>query len=285
MRNRNKIVMIIVSILLCLTLISTSLVSSVFAKYTKTATGKLEQVSLKKFGVEVKITPDTASLEAAGATVEIEDGNTSYTVTISNLQMVPGDAFYDALKVEVTGNPNFEAKFRMTCQIGEEDGNGNNSYDTNYTLPGEATGLGDYATVFMPLAFTCRTKTKSRTDVCGAWHNREADYIEETIIRNTAKQLGAEYPYDNDDYYFEETRDYYDGENFFFEDTFAKGVLIDGEINEFYMGFNLPITKSRSIKKPDGTTASVNTDMAGTWISEHVTTGITIKYTFCIEQQ
>ena len=96
MQKRNKILRRIVSALLCLTLISSCLVSSIFAKYVKTATGNISSVAIKKFGVNVDIIVNKSALEALGATVNLPaaDSNAvkagTYSVTISNLPIYPG---------------------------------------------------------------------------------------------------------------------------------------------------------------------------------------------------
>ena len=60
MQKKNKILRRIVSALLCLTLISSCLVSSIFAKYVKTATGNISSVAIKKFGVTIEGGSDLA---------------------------------------------------------------------------------------------------------------------------------------------------------------------------------------------------------------------------------
>ena len=105
MRKRNKILMMAISSLLCLTLISSCLVSSIFSKYvTEDSVGGT--VAFKKWGVT--ITADVK--DGLPATVTGEDG--SATVTISGLNMKPGDDFSDAIRFTITGTP--EVKCRVT---------------------------------------------------------------------------------------------------------------------------------------------------------------------------
>lgn len=107
MQKKNKILMMAISSLLCLTLISSCLVSSVFAKYVTKHTADIP-ISFKKWGVTV--TADVRDDFDEIATVEGEDG--SATVTISGLNMKPGDDFSDAVRFTITGTP--QVKCRVT---------------------------------------------------------------------------------------------------------------------------------------------------------------------------
>lgn len=109
MQKKNKILMMAISSLLCLTLISSCLVSSVFAKYATNDTTNME-ISFKKWGVT--ITADVKDDLAKIATVTGEDG--SATVTIAGLNMKPGDDFSDAVRFTITGDP--EVKCKVTVQ-------------------------------------------------------------------------------------------------------------------------------------------------------------------------
>ena len=106
MQKRNKILMMAVSSLLCLTLISSCLVSSIFSKYVTTDTASVSTV-FKKWGVT--ITADVRD-DLPGATVTGDDDG-SAVVTISGLNMKPGDDFSDAIRFTITGTP------EVKCQV------------------------------------------------------------------------------------------------------------------------------------------------------------------------
>ena len=102
-----------VAILLCLVLLTTSIVSSTFAKFAvkKSATTNM---TFEKFGVMVTMTVDPNLVSRVG------DSNVKWTrwgdtasVTIDNLVMYPGDNFYQAIKfsfLKYTGDANNNGK-------------------------------------------------------------------------------------------------------------------------------------------------------------------------------
>ena len=97
-KNINKSIMIIVAVLLTLVLISTSTVSGIFAKYvvTKDAT---TIVSLKKFGVKLTMLQGEHFDDAgASADDELNEDNDTISVTLSNIQLVPGSDFPEIIK-------------------------------------------------------------------------------------------------------------------------------------------------------------------------------------------
>ena len=96
MRKANKIVMSAVAILLCLVLISTSVVSGVFAKFVINQS-TTAQVTFGKFGVDVTITPSTAM--ASYKKTEVTKGM-SATMEFNQISFYPGAEYKDALKIE-----------------------------------------------------------------------------------------------------------------------------------------------------------------------------------------
>ena len=64
MQKRNKILMIIVSTLLCLTLISSNILSGIYAKYATKSERIFSDISLKQFGVTVNMVVDETELES-----------------------------------------------------------------------------------------------------------------------------------------------------------------------------------------------------------------------------
>ena len=110
MRKKNKILMMVISSLLCLTLISSCLVSGVFAKYVTKDTGTVSTV-FKKWGVTV--------------TADVRDDLQKYitsqsgaaTVTIAGLNIKPGDDYSDALRFTITGTPEVKCRVKLTVQF------------------------------------------------------------------------------------------------------------------------------------------------------------------------
>ena len=174
-RKANKILMATVAILLCLVLISTSVVSGIFARYViqKQASVKM---NIEAFGVTLSV-----STTVSGATVNAtknkkldystaEKLSDSLNIEISNLQMAPGDKFYDALRVQITDTPNVPIIFRMSCRI---------EYTTNDYKVGN--------TYYMPLGYTIQTGNV-RTDLCYPYkENTDGSKLGEIVVRNIYK--------------------------------------------------------------------------------------------------
>ena len=163
MRKRNKLLMIIVSLLLCLTLISSCFVSSIYAKFTKTATAG-GSATVKKFGVEVSAEIDEAKqteLESLGATVTVDkvDGKT-VSVTITGLQMAPGDYFQDIAHIKMSGQANVDCKLVMDVNLDFEynniEGVDGKKPNTFYFPEGIGKSTGTY---YFPVKIWCRVDT------------------------------------------------------------------------------------------------------------------------------
>lgn len=174
MRKRNKILMMVVSSLLCLTLISSCLVSSVFAKFVTKDTA-IVPISFKKMGVEVGMTIDEAKLRsvlgdaacAANLTsptqaeknagkVWLETSTDNQikaginTITIRNLALKPGDDLTDFVVFTIGGTANVKCKMTVDVDI---------AYDIeNFHIPmDKAKEFGwtfGYECYAMPLEFS-----------------------------------------------------------------------------------------------------------------------------------
>ncbi len=158
MRKINKIMMATVSILLTLVLISSCVLSGIFAKYVTSKTAS-SQMQFERFGVVVNTVVDKEALEELGATVTLPDANSNevksgvYSVTIENLPIYPGiganpnandsatndvDGIYNNLvKFVFSGKANVPAKVSIGTDI---------EY-SNLNL--------DSSTPYLPLGFTC----------------------------------------------------------------------------------------------------------------------------------
>ena len=263
MRRANKILMATVAVLLCLVLISTSIVSGVFARFAITKKAETT-VKLEQFGVKIELTPDANLVKKT----EIKKGD-SATVEFSNLQMVPGDSFYNALNVKVTGAPTVDVVLRITCHI---------YYATS------AYKVNDI--IYMPLGYTIHFgNVDQRKDICYPYQkNRGNSSLEEIIVRNIYNNLfDTEYTSDDkpanlfkqngsDDYYFE--KEYKSGNT-------GTGVLLSTDkVRDFYLGFDFPDFGRSS------TSTTINVDEIATALSESAANSpITIQYSFAIEQK
>lgn len=248
MRRANKILMATVAILLCLVLITTSVVSGVFAKYAIKKQASTS-VSFQSFGVTVELTPDS-NLKTLS---EVKKGD-SASVMFEELPMAPGDEFYKALKVEIGGKPNVDIVLRMTCHI---------EYETSdYTVD---------SSYYMPLGYTIQVgeDDDTRKDTCYPYKkNTNSDKLEEIIVRNSANELfNAELV--EGDLLIDDSSDYYYSKKFDAASTAHQKT--------FYLGFDFP-DKGRS--RGDKNT---NFDPIVTALSEKATP-ITIVYSFTIEQ-
>ena len=272
MSKVNKILMATVAILLTLVLISTSVVSSVFARFTIKKSAETT-VTLEKFGVEIKLTPKEGSLVAKGENVKKGD-SVSMQFT-SALAM--GETLYDALKVEVTGTPSVDVKFRMTCKVDYEE--------TKYTTPANQKDLygTDTATLYMPLGFTISLKDDVKNNkkyVSRPYHKHNEDKIEEIIMRNVSKYL---YNNGTKGMFTEDDSNYCDSNtNWFYEYSYGKDVPISGNVKKFYMGFDWLSTVTYNGDKYPTADENVN-DRISTFYSE-ANSPIKITYTFKVVQ-
>ena len=109
MRKVNKILMATVSILLCLVLISTSVVSGIFAKYV-IKKDTISKIEFTKLGVTVDVTVDETALTTAGATINKSSTGKNAKVTITDLKMAPGESIMNAVKIDISGTAGVRLK-------------------------------------------------------------------------------------------------------------------------------------------------------------------------------
>ena len=149
MRKANKILMATVAILLCLVLISTSVVSGVFARFVITQTTKSE-ITFGNFGVNVTMTPSTELNKYVKTNTTRGE---SATMAFEGIPLRPGTDFSDAVNIKFEGIPNVKVKVILLFHIDY------NSTDTaNTTVPVGIGGNDDDTRYFMPLGFTFGAK-------------------------------------------------------------------------------------------------------------------------------
>ena len=159
MRKVNKILMATVSILLCLVLISTSVVSGIFAKFAINNKGKAT-ASLKAFGVTLDMTVDDETLEDAGADVETAEDfyKVTKSVTITGLKMAPGLDLEKIINIKLTGTPTVNCRFKLDIDF---------DFDTEkFIIPYGVPGVsGSNGQLYFPLYFAF-----------GRFHNNNEKY-------------------------------------------------------------------------------------------------------------
>ena len=111
MKRANKIIMVTVAILLSLVLLSTSLVSGIFARFVVKKSAQTT-VGMEKFGVKVNMTVDSNLKTLVGKNgYEEESAGDSISATISNLTMYPGQSYPYAVKFE------FDKNYKPTVDV------------------------------------------------------------------------------------------------------------------------------------------------------------------------
>ena len=119
MKRANKILMVTVAILLSLVLLSTSLVSGIFARFVVQKSGQTT-VGLEKYGVKVNMTVDSNLKTLVGENgYKEESAGDSISATISNLTMYPGQSYPYAVKFEFVDGykPTVDVQVNVSAHI------------------------------------------------------------------------------------------------------------------------------------------------------------------------
>ena len=173
-RKANRILMAIVLILLCLVLMTTSVVSGIFAKYT-ISKQVLMMFSFESFGVTIDIIP-SEGLKKAVADGDIRfDG--SGNLTVSNLLMHPGDNFADALKFQIKGRPTADAELKVEVTVANEE----NAFDNAFQITRQA----------FPSLFEDKAETVTEMPYVPMGFYVGNDYAVSPYSQKTAQEIGA----------------------------------------------------------------------------------------------
>ena len=179
MSKVNKILMATVAILLTLVLISTSVVSSVFARFTIKKSAETT-VTLEKFGVSLKMEVDS-DLQSKSAPEWKQLGD-SMMVEIKNLVLSPGDDFSDALKFTISGTPNVNVKLKIIVGV-EIDSHDHWDLDGK-TFESITTG----SKYFLPVGFTIAANPATADDkyALKPWYNSSetTDFGNDSTLKN-----------------------------------------------------------------------------------------------------
>ena len=147
----NKILMMTVAILLCFVLISTSVVSGIFAKYVITQSAGAT-VSLKAFGLTLKVTPNSTY------DVDTKTLNSTTIQAAVDLAMIPGQNIDDAFTVEIKNSSNVNANLKITV----------NAVYSYYSVEKDIGGL-NAATTYIPIKFTAKVDSKNESVILQDW--------------------------------------------------------------------------------------------------------------------
>lgn len=163
MRKANKIMMATVSTLLTLTLVSSCILSGLYAKYV-TKESSLVTVSFKRFGVTVtaEVNSDLATMAGKPA-LNTTDTDTTASVTYNNIKLAPGDTYLDAVKFTVSGTADVPVRVTITCNAGYYTGSTSNN---TVFLPNGYCGYeGSSPLLVIPLGYTFGAKDANGTSV------------------------------------------------------------------------------------------------------------------------
>ena len=289
MRRANKILMAAVAILLCLVLITTSVVSGVFAKYAIKKQASTS-VGLEKFGVTITMSvPDATNLGTyGGATVntEVMDGD-SGTISITGLKMYPGCQYPRAAKFEFSGTPSVDVQLKIIPTITYSDAMHTSA---NYRVPtGAKINLGSSTTYYMPLGFTFCSNSTSIYKVVDPWMSSTtkanvsatavSNAIASGIVTGTNKRLkgSSAEPLEGQD-------EFSVSGNTLTIGIFKAGTPITFDINSskdltcFCMGFYYPLDWPS-----ETSTDRAKYDKISTYFSRHAASDATITINYKVE--
>ena len=282
MRKVNKILMATVAILLTLVLISTSVVSSVFARFTITKSAETT-VELQKFGVKVTLSNDSRLDAFKQTKLEVKKGD-SGSVTFSGLTMKPGDEYPDALKVKLEGKPNVDVKVTVAINI---------SYNISFfRLNGGIIDGIDAQTNFMPIGLKFGASLNGGSKIINngvdstgkgiyctnaePYHGQGQVNTEKNYVNYISEKISVEDPYlaseINDKCYVSQT--FKAGSDVVFAVTNSSN-----KVNELYFGFAWPFEYSNSTYSQD------TLDKVGAYLAKNSSNApISFTYTVTIEQ-
>lgn len=156
----NKILMMTVAILLCFVLISTSVVSGIFAKYVITRSAGAT-VSLKAFGLT--LTVDGSHGTVTRNPVADASSTSTLSVSVTNLQLVPGQTLDDVVKFTIGGAPNVDKiKIKIKVTVTNVEKFEVETTDLQSITP--ETGLSIAKANYIPLGFTMKSGASSSSN-------------------------------------------------------------------------------------------------------------------------
>ena len=162
----NKILMMTVAILLCFVLISTSVVSGIFAKYVITRSAGAT-VSLKAFGITLSVDGKTGTGITVTKNPNGSSGANTLSVTVAGLQVLPGKELDDVVYFKISGTPNVD-NVNLKIKVAVDGYNNFGVTDTNIkSITPVTTGL-DIPESKYYIPFGCSMKTATNVEGTGA---------------------------------------------------------------------------------------------------------------------
>ena len=193
-KNFSKTIMVILAVLLTLVLISTSTVSGIFAKYVveKNAT---TIVSLKKFGVKLAMSTGS-DYSKAGASLNTDLSDSTISVTVDNIQLVPGDSFPDIIRftASVNGTVSVNTRIKVKAVV-----NTNEDVDVNKFKIGTTIHIPIEATVKKAASATALA-TATKETIASAWQANDFIGYQTNITSGLRTKLGADVATGDSDY-------------------------------------------------------------------------------------
>ena len=142
MRGYKKGFFIVISVLLCSVMITTTALSGTLAKYT-TSDSSSDSARVAKWGVTAEIALSD-EIKNSGATIVTNNENGKISHTITNLKMAPGYDYSDAFQISISGKSEVRLKVRFDIAV---------DYDLeNFKLPVELSNAieSDY---YVPIGY------------------------------------------------------------------------------------------------------------------------------------
>ena len=253
MKKTNKILTRALVILLALVLITSSVVSSTFAKYVITKKAETT-VGLREFGLDITVTPKLGLL---GDGVQTEKNGKSLKITYNNLSLKPNDSFKEALEIRVDGTPVVDAKITIDVLVAYNSGDNasTNAFEAKNTdfssIPDNAASL-----ICVPIAFI--VNDKNATD---SYNQLSASDAAEAIEQKIADEMSG----------------------FDMNDTNTAVTKTIRDTNGTYDRVEEIINFGFEWKDGTGNTNQDFYNHFGTWIAERGDT-VTVTYTVTVEQ-
>ena len=170
----NKILMMTVALLLCLVLISTSVVSGIFAKYVITKSAGAT-VSLKAFGLTLAVAGKTGYV-ASTTTVNSTTVDTAVTVPLA-----PGDDINDVLTVTIGGEATVNTNLVITVKGVKL---------TSFSVK-NVGGVGSTAVTYIPIGFTAIVNSSSEATLQSDWSSLNATNLQNNIASGLKTALDS----------------------------------------------------------------------------------------------
>lgn len=280
MKKVNKILIATVAILLSLVLITTSIVSGIFARFVIIKDTNVGEITLKGFGVALKLSGTQLQNFVGTSNYETRYEGTDVTCTsvATNFKIGSGDEKKNAVQIYLGDSdrtPTVPAVLKITIDL-EYDPSIFKIVDTADT---NFVGINDGETkYFMPLGFSFGG-TSSCDYVAAPWfpietteEDKVVDYVENYIATQMAAKISA-----GDSNTKAPT---VSGNTISIVLTKNKAIYVkvDNKRNNFYMGFGWP-DDNRDVNGTDY-------NAIATYLSQRIPDDATmqIKYTVSIEQ-